>query len=124
MLSQHVRKTGNPIRSLDLKLSCDKKVVPHGTRMRGRADRILTTQIGTKSHDCQVELHNSRSHADSAQPGNRTLDTRPSFVKESREGLGPRLSLNNIYELYLDSESAPSFFAVRMALLASGSELT
>ena len=40
VLSQHVRKTGNPIRSLDLKLSCDKKVVPHGTRMRGRADRI------------------------------------------------------------------------------------
>ena len=28
-------------------------------------------QIGTKSHDCQVELHNSRSHADSAQPGNQ-----------------------------------------------------
>ena len=40
VLSQHVRKTANPIRSLDLKLSCDKKVVPHGTRMRGRADRI------------------------------------------------------------------------------------
>ena len=40
VLSQHVRKTGNPIRWLDLKLSCDKKVVPHGTRMRGRADRI------------------------------------------------------------------------------------
>ena len=28
MLSQRVRKTGNPIRSLDLKLSCDIKVVP------------------------------------------------------------------------------------------------
>ena len=54
VLSQHVRKTGNPIRSLDLKLSCDIKVVPHGTRMRGPADRIFTTQIGTKSHDCQV----------------------------------------------------------------------
>ena len=40
VLSQHVRKTGNPIRSLDLKLSCDIKVVPHGTRMRGPADRI------------------------------------------------------------------------------------
>ena len=40
VLSQHVRKTGNPIRSLDLKLSCDIKVVSHGTRMRGRADRI------------------------------------------------------------------------------------
>ena len=40
VLSQHVRKTGNPIRSLDLKLSRDIKVVPHGTRMRGRADRI------------------------------------------------------------------------------------
>ena len=40
VLSQHVRKTGNPMRSLDLKLSCDKKVVPQGTRMRGRADRI------------------------------------------------------------------------------------
>ena len=36
----HFRKTGNPIRSLDLKLSCDMKVVPHGTRMRGPADRI------------------------------------------------------------------------------------
>ena len=30
-------------------------------------------------------------HADSAQPRIPTLDTRPSFVKESREGLGPRL---------------------------------
>ena len=40
VLSRHVRKTGNPIRSLDLKLSCDIKVVPHGTRMRGPADRI------------------------------------------------------------------------------------
>ena len=40
VLSQHVRKTGNPIRLLDLKLSCDKKVVQHGTRMRGWADRI------------------------------------------------------------------------------------
>ena len=40
VLSQLVRKTGNPIRSLDLKLSCDIKVVPHGTRMRGPADRI------------------------------------------------------------------------------------
>ena len=47
-------ETGNPIRSLDLKLSCDIKVVPHGTRMRGPEDRIYTTQIGTKSHDCQV----------------------------------------------------------------------
>ena len=40
VLSQHVRKTGKPIRLLDLKLSCDIKVVPHRTRMRGAADRI------------------------------------------------------------------------------------
>ena len=32
-------------------------------------------------------------HADSAQPSIPTLDTRPSFVRESREGLGPRLRL-------------------------------
>ena len=29
-------------------------VVPYGTRMRGPADRIYTTQIVTESHDCQV----------------------------------------------------------------------
>ena len=53
--------------------------------MHGPADRIATL-----SHDRQVDLHNSRSHADSRK---RMLDTRPSFVRESREGLGPRLSV-------------------------------
>ena len=81
VLSQHVRKTGNPIRSLDLKLSCDKKVVPHGTRMRGRADRIQTTQIGTKSHDCQVELHNSRSHADDTRPQGSLVPRPPTWER-------------------------------------------
>ena len=71
----HVRKTGNPIRSLDLKLSCDKKVVPHGTRMRGRADRIMTTQIGTKSHDCQtIHVHMLTQE-----------DTRPRLSEEVRQ---------------------------------------
>ena len=69
------RKTGNPIRSLDLKLSCDKKVVPHGTRMRGRADRIMTTQIGTKSHDCQtIHVHMLTQE-----------DTRPRLSEEVRQ---------------------------------------
>ena len=36
-------------------------------------------------------------HADSAQPRIPTLDTRPSFVKESREGLGPRLRKRMIH---------------------------
>ena len=72
VLSQHVRKTGNPIRSLDLKLSCDIKVVPHGTRSRPDIDTKLV-----QLYDCQVELHNSCSHADSAQPRKRTLETRP-----------------------------------------------
>ena len=31
---------GKRVRSLDLKLSCDIKVVPHGMRMRVPADRI------------------------------------------------------------------------------------
>ena len=78
------------------KLSCDIKVVRLRTA-RACADRqtgYRRQQIGTKSHDCQVELHNKRSHADSAQPGNRTLDTRTSFMLGSREGLGPRLAHN------------------------------
>ena len=56
MLSQHVRKTGNPIRSLDLKLSCDKKVVPHGTRMRGRADRIQNHMIVRSNYTIHVHM--------------------------------------------------------------------
>ena len=40
MLSQHVRKTGNPIRSLDLKLSRDKKgsAARHAHAQTGRPD--------------------------------------------------------------------------------------
>ena len=44
VLSQHVWKTGNPIRSLDLKLSCDIKVVPHGTRSRPDIDDAKLAQ--------------------------------------------------------------------------------
>ena len=82
MLSQHVRKTGNPIRSLDLKLSCDIKVVPTA---RACADR----QTGYKRRKLVQNHMIVRSHADSAQPSIPTLDIR----EGSREGLGPRLRL-------------------------------
>ena len=67
---------------------------PHVTPARKRV-WYLTSDflvVLTLSHECQVELRNSCSHADSPQPRKRTLDTRPSFVRESREGLGPRLT--------------------------------
>ena len=67
---------------------------PHVTPARKRV-WYLTSDflvVLTLSHECQVELRNSCSHADSPQPRKQTLDTRPSFVRESREGLGPRLT--------------------------------
>ena len=64
MLSQHVWKTGNPIRSLDLKLSCDIKVVPHGTRSRPDIDDAKLVQNATLSHTIHVHMltqHNQES---------------------------------------------------------------
>ena len=45
-----------------------------------------------QSYDCHVALRNFRTHADSAQPRNLTLNTRPSFRAGAREGLGTRLA--------------------------------
>ena len=60
---------------------------------KGSAARQAHARTGRPDIDDTIGKKNATlsSHADSAQPRKRTLDTRPSFVRESREGLRPRL---------------------------------
>ena len=58
--------------------------------MRSAAGAAQTAR--QQSYDCHVALRNFRTHADSAQPRNPTLNTRPSFRAGAREGLGTRLA--------------------------------
>ena len=60
---------------------------------KGSAARQAHARTGRPDIDDTIGKKNATlsSHTDSAQPRKRTLDTRPSFVRESREGLRPRL---------------------------------
>ena len=60
--------------------------------MRSAAGAAQTAR--QQSYDCLVVLRNFRTHADSAQPRNPTLNTRPSFRAGAREGLGTRLIIH------------------------------
>ena len=88
-LLQRPRVSPNSVLGALVKLSTKKNRFPH-------------TFSKARALECNYSVHHVAvssllwgypfsEHADSAQPSIPTLDTRPSFVKESREGLGPRL---------------------------------
>ena len=71
VLSQHVRKMGNPIRSLDSKLSCEcrtARACAHRQTGYGRRKLVLYHMIVRSNYTISL-------HADSAQPRKRMLDT-------------------------------------------------
>ena len=82
LLSQHVRKTGKPIRAQDSKRSCDFNAYWNTARFRFQLPNImlaLESARRPKAHDNRSELRNKRHRADSAMPRNPAKDSRPSF---------------------------------------------
>ena len=76
LLSQHVRKTGKPIRTQDSKQSW-RTATPLGSNSTCQGYTLaLESTIG---NDNRFQLRNIRHRADSAMPRNPAKDSRPSF---------------------------------------------
>ena len=106
LLSQHVQKTGKPIRTQDSTQSCDFNAYWNTARFQFQLPSVIYTRIGIGPYAQKAgsELRNIRHRADSAMPRNPAKDSRPSFRAGAREGLGTRLSpgIRGIYLFYIE----------------------
>ena len=83
LLSQHVRKTGKPIRTQDSKESCDFNAYWNTARFQFQLPSVYMLALESartpKAHDNRSELCKILHRADSAMPRNPAKDSRPSF---------------------------------------------
>ena len=104
LLSQHVRKMGKPIRTQDLKQSCDFNAYWNTARLPS----VLESARMPKAHGNHSEIRKIRHPADSAMPRNPAKDSRRDYVIPCYPPPPPPKSPDKTRQYLKDYQKPPS----------------